>query len=75
MELAAGMARLSRARGVPFIPTTDSLAADPGWTAEAPDGDGAHSGSAGYQRPAGIVLAGPWHDWMRSSGRLGSSSG
>lgn len=69
LELADEMASLCRSRHVPFVATTQALADDPAWTREALDGDGAHPGSGGYRRLAGIVLAGPWHEWLTGPGR------
>jgi lysophospholipase L1-like esterase len=63
-ELADAMAAVCRARDVPFIAVTHTLAGDPTWTAEALAGDGAHPARGGYQRLADIVLAGPWHEWI-----------
>ncbi|MFI5608932.1 GDSL-type esterase/lipase family protein [Amycolatopsis sp. NPDC051903] len=63
-RLAAVMAELCAARNVPFVATTEALAADPVWTSEALAGDGAHPGAGGYQRLAELVLAGAWPGWL-----------
>lgn len=69
LELADEMAALCHSRQVPFIATTQALADNPTWTSEALAGDGAHPGSAGYQRLADIVLAGPWREWIKHGSR------
>jgi acyl-CoA thioesterase I len=69
VKLSEEMAAVCRSRQVPFIPTTQALADDPGWVREALDGDGAHPGAAGYRRLADIVLAGPWHGWIARAGQ------
>ncbi|QRP47437.1 GDSL-type esterase/lipase family protein [Amycolatopsis sp. FDAARGOS 1241] len=64
VDLAAAMAGLCAARNVPFVATTEALAADPVWTSEALARDGAHPGAGGYRRLAELVLAGGWPGWI-----------
>lgn len=64
LELAHALAALCHSRRVPFVPTTQALADDPAWTAEALAGDGAHPGAGGYRALADLVLAGPWRSWI-----------
>ncbi|MGW4632073.1 GDSL-type esterase/lipase family protein [Nocardia sp. NPDC004415] len=66
-RLAAEMSALCHARSVPFVEVTEVLATDPVWVAEVRDGDGAHPGSAGYDRLAELVLDGGWKDWISGS--------
>ncbi|MFF5033531.1 GDSL-type esterase/lipase family protein [Nocardia salmonicida] len=64
VELADAMAELCGSRDVPFVATTKQLAEDPIWVGEATAGDGAHPGSAGYQRLAELIVDGGWHSWI-----------
>ncbi|MFI1235479.1 GDSL-type esterase/lipase family protein [Nocardia salmonicida] len=64
VQLADDMAELCGSRDVPFVATTKQLAEDPIWAGEAAAGDGAHPGSAGYQRLAELILDGGWHSWI-----------
>lgn len=77
VALAEAMAALCRARDVPFIDVTRTLAGDSIWKAEALAGDGAHPGPGGYQRLAELVLAGQWHAWISRPARSpsGTASG
>lgn len=53
--------------GVPFVPTYDALLADAVWMSEVAARDGAHPGSAGYERFVAVV-AGPVLDWLGGLG-------
>jgi acyl-CoA thioesterase-1 len=69
LQRAEEVSAMCRVRGIPFIPTTRSLADDPAWSQEALAGDGAHPGVEGYRRLTELILHGSWSEWIRSRER------
>jgi acyl-CoA thioesterase I len=67
LQLADEMSAVCRARGIPFIATTKTLADDLAWTSEALAGDGAHPGRGGYKRMTDIILKSSWNEWISSN--------
>jgi acyl-CoA thioesterase-1 len=64
LELAGRMRELCELKTVPFADVTRELTGDAAWRDEVLAGDGAHPGSAGYDRLAGLVRAAGWQDWL-----------
>lgn len=54
-DLAAGMAAVCAARGLPFVDLTGPLGRDPVWATEVGAGDGYHPSTAGYARMAAAI--------------------
>ena len=65
--LSAALDRLCRDLGIAYLPLFAPLSADESWRREIAAGDGAHPGTAGYQRIANLVQAWPsWLVWVTS---------
>lgn len=64
VELSEGFAELCGARGVPFWPVAEALAASPVWLEEQAAGDGAHPGAGGYDLLARLLLDGGLLAWL-----------
>lgn len=66
LALSAAFAELCTARGTPFLPIAEALAASQVWLDEQAAGDGAHPAAGGYDALAGALLDAGLLAWLRA---------
>ncbi len=65
-RLDATFLSICKEAGVGYARVFDQLSADPVWSRQVAEGDGAHPGAPGYQRLADLVWAW-WLPWITAA--------